>query len=159
MLIDKDLELTLRTSATLTTGEGQAFTAGTAYGSEPVDMKAAGIDAAIAEPLECFVQVTVASNVGTSIRVSLVADTDGAGGSAVALLDTGVDSSTHQTNYTVAKGVRSLGFVPPGKITALMRYLTFRVIIVGSGGVSLKAWLSKAGGSAPRNAGTSIASL
>jgi len=153
MLIDKELELTTRTGATKALS-GQAFTVGTAYGSAPVNLQALGMDVAIGEPLDCFVQVTVLSDIGTSIAVALVADTDGAGGSAVALLDTGVDTTGHGvTNWTVTKGTRLLGRVAPGKITALLKYLTLRVIIVGSGGVSLKAWLQKASDATPANVG------
>jgi len=135
----------------LTADGGTAFTAGTTYGAKFLDMGAAGVDAAIGEPLYCFVKSNVASDVGTSIRVSLIADTDGAGTSAVVLLDTGVDSTTMVTNYTVAKGTRLLGIVPPGKITSTLRYLALRVIIVGSGGVTLEAWLAKGTDLSPAN--------
>jgi len=147
MIVDRELMLTAVA--------GDAFVAGTTYGTTFVDMGAAGVDAAAGEDLEMFLQVTANSNVGTSLAVSLVADTDGAGTSAVALLETGVNVATHQTDYTTAKGVRSLGKVPMAKITSTLRYLSLKVVLAGSGGVSFRAWLQKANDARP-NAVTNL---
>lgn len=136
----------------LTAEAGDSFTTGTTYGSKFFDMGAAGVDAARGEPLECFVQVmTVTETVTTSIAIALIADTDGAGGSAAELLDTGVVLTAAATTYlTTARGVQSLGIVRPNMIASTLRYLSLRVI--ASGGVYvLRAWLAKAANSNPQN--------
>jgi hypothetical protein len=138
----------------LTADGGDTFTAGTTYGAKFFDMGAAGVDAAIGEPLECFIKVnTVTTTIGTSIRISLCADTDGAGGSAVRLLDSGVVLTAAATTYlTVARGVQSLGIVRRNMITSALRYLSLQVIIVGAGDYKIEAWLQKATDAAPANA-------
>jgi hypothetical protein len=136
----------------LTAEAGDSFTTGTTYGAKFFDMGAAGVDAARGEPLEAFIQViTVTETVTTSIAIALIADTDGAGGSAAELLDTGVVLTAAATTYlTVARGVQSLGIVRPNMITATLRYLSLRVI--ASGGVYvIRAWITKATNSQPQN--------
>jgi hypothetical protein len=135
----------------LTTASGQTFADGaTGYGTKLYDMKAAGdttneigqADAAIGEPLECLYMCSAASSAVSGVVISLIADTDGAGGSAVTLL---TSANLVAATLTVALGVRSLGIVRPGLITKTLRYLTLRVVAAGSGGNTyLKAWLVKA---------------
>lgn len=146
MLIDRE--------CMLTADGGDGFTAGTTYGSKFFDMGAAGVDAARGEPLECFIKVTaVTTTVGTSLRIALNASTDGAGGSAVNLLDTGVVLTVAATTYlTVARGVQSLGIVRPQMISSTLRYLELMVILVGTGGYTIEAWLTKASDANAQNA-------
>ena len=140
----------------LTAEAGDLCDATTTYGSKFFDMGAAGVDAAIGEPLECFIKVNeVTTTIGTSIRITLVADTDGAGTGLANLLDTGVVLTAAATTYlTVARGTQSLGIVRPNMISTTHRYLSLRVVIVGDGAYLIEAWLAKANeGRAPANKG------
>lgn len=123
----------------------------TVYGSRPYDLKAAGVNVALGEPLTFLGQVLTADvDTATSIAFTLVTDTDGAGGTAVALHEPVVKAIA---DLQVADGVFYIATLPPG--TAVKRYLTARMVSVGDPGGTgtIKLWIVKGSDALPYNAG------
>jgi hypothetical protein len=140
---------------TASAGHPIDFAAGSEYGSKPYDLKAAGQDPAVGEPLQVFMQVVDADvdNLD-SLTVAVVSDTDGAGTSEVVVLS----KSYALAALTTALGVRRVGVIPAGVITK--QYLTAKLTTVGAGTATqgkVKVWLAKASDVSPQNNGANIA--
>jgi hypothetical protein len=147
MILDYEMELTA--------AGGQLFNAAdglSEYGAKPYDLKAtAPGDPAHGEPLDVFAQVDDAnSDVGTSLDIALVNDTDGAGGSEIT---TGMPSITVPRAALLVGTPHRVGRVSPGLCTK--RYLTPKVTTHGDPATvgKLKIWLQKAADGVPANAG------
>lgn len=132
----------------LTAANGELFTAANTYGDKPYNLKAAGNDPGKGDPLVAFFKVTGAdSDVGTSHTISIVSDTDVAGGTETVVATVTVAKA----NLTVAKGTQLIGVIPPG--VATKQYLTAKVTTTGTDATAgkLKVWLQKGLDALPQN--------
>jgi hypothetical protein len=143
MILDYEQELTTRNG-------GEIFTAANVYGDRPYDLMAAGIDAAVGEPLYALYKVDdVNVDALTSLAISIVNDTDGAGAGEVTM----VSRSVNLADLTVAAGVQYIGAIRPG--LCALRYLTAKGAVTGSDPTvgKIKVWLTKDKDAIPANAG------
>lgn len=136
----------------LTTAAGQLFAPGdgsAAYGSIAYDMKGAGIDPAVGDPLVCTVKVDDAdSDVGTSLQFQLVACDDTSKTNEVVLADSGAVVVANLTRYSSLALSADLG-----KCGAATRYMYLKVTQAGANATAgkIKAWVSKASDAVPAN--------
>lgn len=121
-----------------TTAGGQVVTANS-YGTKSYDQKGVG-DAAVGEPVEAFMQVSVANfNNLTSLDIAIVGDDDGAGTGEVTVLT----KNFLLAALTTALGVRSLGRLPRGTRKKFYR-AKFTVNGAAPGaGSKLTVWFAK----------------
>lgn len=139
----QDLELYL-------TPEAGVACAGDAYGSRPVDQLAEA-DAAIGEPLHCFVQCKTDVDNLTSLQCDLVADDDGEGTGEVVLATRTLSLAQLNTKAPFYVGTANQG--------ASKRFLNIKFTENGtddSGSGRVAAWLVKAGDYVPQNAGVTF---
>lgn len=141
MLIDYEQELTV--------ADGELFVAANTYGDKPYDLKAAGIDPALGDPLVAFFKVVGAnSDVGTSHTIAIVTDSTSASATAEVVA---LSKTVAVADLTTAKGCQLLGVIPPGLATK--RYLKAKVTTTGTDATAgkLKIWLQKGLDALPQN--------
>lgn len=132
MLLDLENELTTKGGQLFNAADGASE-----YGDKTFDAKAAN-DLAIGEPLHVMCRVEGAnSDVGTSLAIALVGDTDGAGTSEVTLV-----TKTVLQAALLENSVFHIGIVPPG---VSKRYLRAKVTTAGAPATvgKLVIWLAK----------------
>lgn len=142
MMEDALLELTSNP------GLGQAVTVD-AYGGLPLDLGVAGVDPAIGEPLIAMYQVTEDFATTVSLKIDIMNDTNGAGGSEVSLATSG---TVLLAALTVAAGAKRIGVITPGTVTK--RYLSAKLDISTTATAGkVRVWLQKGAHAVPVNAG------
>lgn len=135
---------------------GQAFTAGTSYGSRPYDLGplfsgAIPNDPAVGNPLQFLYVFTENYNNMTSLVINILNDTDGAGTSPTTIATSGTISLAAAVT---SQPVKRLGSpVSPQVITK--RYLTAQVVITGTTPTTGKiaVWFQNGTDVIPVNAG------
>jgi len=139
----------------LTALAGELFTSANTLGDNPFDMKAAGDDPAIGEPLTAYWMIDANSDVGTSQTITVQSDSDGLGGGTPVTLLT---ATVLKAALTVASGVHRLGTIDPGLITSGHKYLTAKVTTSGADPTAgkIKVWLAKGTDGVPANAANVI---
>ncbi len=142
MIGDDELELT--------TKGGQAVT-GDAYGTRPYDQKGAMMPG-VGEMLHVLMKVTEDFDNLDDLDVSVVNDTNGAGGSEVVL----VTKNFLAAALVVSAGVQRVGVISPG--LAALRYMTAKLGVNGTDPAAGKivVWLQPGEVATPHNNGASI---
>jgi hypothetical protein len=141
MIEDAALELTS------TPGLGESFTDDD-YGGQPYDLGTAGVDPAIGEPLVAMYQVMEDGASFTDLTISVVNDTNGAGGSEVELVTTGAVAAA---SLTEAIGAQVIGVIKPAAIA--LQYLSAKLAFSDAGTIKVRVWLQKGRHAIPVNAG------
>lgn len=143
MILDFEQELSASGGQLFNASDGNAE-----YGSRPYDLMATGIDAAVGEPLNAFARVDDAnSDVGTSLDLEIVNDTDGAGGSEVSM----IKKSAVLVAALTQNSMHYIGTITPSQCA--LQYLTAKITTHGSAATAgkLKIWLQKASDGMPVN--------